>query len=308
MAKIPVGATIAHAYRFAFGEFLQILGVIWLPFVLGAAGSLLIIRQVVAAMNAITTQNAAAMGSDFLIVLPVYVVAFVFLAMEFAGVTKLALSLQQKPVYFYFSLGKPVWRLIGAYLLVIVIFVVAYIVTLIGAVIVGGISAAVVGVTVGAKSVVGIAAIVLVTALITLVFFGAMIYGLTRLTFLLAPVVIAEEKIGLGRAWSLGRGNFWRMFVIMLAIMLPVIAIEFAGIFALWGRDFMALGPGATPAQFMAAEARIIERSLSYIRSYWFIVYPLLLAFSAIFLGLICGARAYAYRALVPGENAEARS
>ena len=31
MKKIPVGATIAHAYRFAFGDFLKILGVMWLP-------------------------------------------------------------------------------------------------------------------------------------------------------------------------------------------------------------------------------------------------------------------------------------
>jgi len=31
MAKIPVGATIAHAYRFAFGDFVTIFRSIWLP-------------------------------------------------------------------------------------------------------------------------------------------------------------------------------------------------------------------------------------------------------------------------------------
>ena len=37
MAKIPVGATISHAYQFAFQKFFAVLGIVWLPWAILAA-------------------------------------------------------------------------------------------------------------------------------------------------------------------------------------------------------------------------------------------------------------------------------
>ena len=41
------------------------------------------------------------------------------------------------------------------------------------------------------------------------------IYAAVRLVFFLPAVVVAEEQIGLGRSWALGRGNFWRIIIVI---------------------------------------------------------------------------------------------
>ena len=48
------------------------------------------------------------------------------------------------------------------------------------------------------------------------------IYAAVRLFFFLPAIVVAENRIGLGRSWSLGGGNFWRIVVIFLLIVIPV--------------------------------------------------------------------------------------
>jgi hypothetical protein len=48
------------------------------------------------------------------------------------------------------------------------------------------------------------------------------IYTAVRLFFFLPAVVVAENRIGLGRSWSLGGGNFWRVVFVWLLIFLPV--------------------------------------------------------------------------------------
>lgn len=45
MNKISVGATIAHAYSFAFGKFPALLGIVWLPWVILITIGMLMSRQ-----------------------------------------------------------------------------------------------------------------------------------------------------------------------------------------------------------------------------------------------------------------------
>lgn len=305
MSKIPVGKTIAHAYRFAFGEFPQILGVIWLPFVLVSVAGFLVIQQMAAVMTAVTTQNLTGIGGHFLVIGPVYVVMFVFFAMQIVAVTRLGLGQQEKPAYFFFSLGKPVWRLIGAYLLVALIFIGVEIVLGIGLAIISAIAGAVVGATAGANDEAITRTFLLIGFLIFAIIFAVMMYVFTRLTFLLPSVVVAERRTGLGRAWSLGRGNFWRMFAILLAVMLPLLVIEFLA-FAFWSPDLLTMvKPGATPAEILAWDRRLMEQIVHYLEAYWFIALPVWLAVTTVYFGLLYGARAFAYRALVPAEGPE---
>jgi len=303
MDKIPVGQTVARAYSFAFKDFLKILGVIWVPFVIIMAGTLALGSQLKAFNVALTTRNFAALEPVLALLVPVYLIYFVFIAMQIVGITQVALGKRQGSPYFYFSVGAPLWRLIGAYLLVILLFVAAIFVVVFGAGIVAAIFTAVTGVTKGAKPS-GATAIVLGLGVLVLapVIYCAFIYALVRQTFLLTPVVIAEEKIGLRRAWSLGRGNFWRMFLIILALLVPFIIIE--GIFLL-GFMWHGLPPtaarGATPEQIQAWSEASTQRMLDY----WYLVYPIYLVISVVFYGYICGAQSFAYRALVPAEKAE---
>ena len=59
VSKIPVGATIAHAYRFAFGNFAQIASIVWLPWLILSAGAFLMRAQTLAFSNAIVTHDTA---------------------------------------------------------------------------------------------------------------------------------------------------------------------------------------------------------------------------------------------------------
>ncbi|HVP83260.1 MAG TPA: hypothetical protein VMS78_00940 [Rhizomicrobium sp.] len=306
MDKIPVGQTVARAYSFAFKDFLKIIGVMWLPFAIMMAGTLVLATQINVFTAAITTKNYAAVTQVVQVLLPAYVVFAILVVMQFVGLTELALGNRTGSPYFFFTLGKPLWRLIGAYLLVILIFIAAIAVFIIGSAMIAALFGAMTGATNGAKPsgaaaiVMGLGAIIGVIAA-----YCAFLYGLVRQTFLLTPVVIAEEKIGLRRAWSLGRGNFWRMFTILLAIIVPFIVLEMIFLFGFVWHGMPPVPPqGATKEQLAAWQAQNAANMTS-LQDHWYITLPLYLIISAIFYGYICGAQSFAYRALVPAEKAE---
>jgi len=296
MNKIPVGATIAHAYRFAFGKFPALLGIAWLPFAILIAGSLLVARQSILLSAAMAGRNFSGMGSTLLILLPFYIVTLVLTLMQFAGMTEEALGTRKGSRFFYFNLGRPLWRLAGTF----VLFLLVAIGMIIGAVVgvaaisfLGGLAG-----TVGR----GIA-----VAVGTIAIYLGLIYAWVRASFLLSPVAIAEDRIGLGRAWSLGKGNFWRVFLILLAILVPVTVIDILFMFGfVWDGMPPAAPAGATPAQLQAAQAAAQAWNAAMtarMTHYWFITYPFFLIFTLLFFGLIVGAQAFAYRALIPDHE-----
>jgi hypothetical protein len=304
MDKIPVGATIGHAYSFAFKDFLKILGVMWVPFVIMMAATLALGTQVTAFTNALTTKNFAEVSNVISVLGPAYILFLFLIVMQILGITELALGKRQgASPYFFFTLGKPLWRLIGAYLLVVLLLIAAILVFVFAAGILAAIFTGVTGVAKGAKpsgaaaGVLGLAVIIIVP-----IVYCAFIYGLVRQTFFLTPVVVAEERLGLRRAWSLGRGNFWRMFVIILALLVPFVILE--GVFLIefvWQGLPPTAAQGATPEQITAWSMNSATR----MQHYWFVLYPVYLIVSVIFYGYVCGAQAFAYRSLVPAEKAE---
>jgi hypothetical protein len=298
MGKIPVGATIAYAYRFAFGSFVKILGVMWLTWALMMVPAFLIMRQMTAFMSAAAAQDPGALLGAMPLFLALYILIILMLFVQIAGLTRLALGLPMPSPYYYFSLGKPVWRLVGACLLVALIAFVAAIVVGIVIGILGAITAIATGGGVSAAS-------GLVVIAITLIVYGVMIYGMVRLGFLLNPVVIAEERIGLKRAWQLGKGNFWRSFVVVLAIFLPLVVLELAWLYGPWGPGFpMPLAPNATAEQIAAYQASTMQWMDHFVHlftGYWYLFFPIGLAVGALFYGAMVGAQCFAYRALTQG-------
>ena len=300
MNKIPVGQTIGHAYSFAFKNFFSIVGLIWFPFAILAAGTAAMSMISVDFPRAIFSSDTAAMGHIWYMIVPFYVFATVLSCVLIVAITQYALGLRA-PSYFYFSLGKPVWRLFAAFVLVFLLIIAIAAVVAIGALLVGMAIAAATGITPGSKPTGGTAAMLGFGAIITFAaLYCGFIYVLVRQIFLLTPVVVAENRIGLGRAWKLGRGNFWRMFLILLAIILPIGAVEVA---VLFGFIMHGLPPtaaqGATPEQIAAWSAQ----NVAYMKQYWFVLAPCYFAFLTIIYGLLCGAQAFAYRALVPDET-----
>jgi hypothetical protein len=303
MQKIPVGATIAHAYRFAFGDFFRILGVMWLPLAIIWLPSLLMQRRMMALSAQFAAHDFSGIREIGSVLLPLYLAMFVFLFMQMIGIARLALGLQRGAVWFYFSLGKPVWRLIGSYLLVFVATVIGWLAVILGSALIGflaGLTAKLVN-----SSAFGVIMAIL-AGLCMISLWCGFLYCLVRLTFLLVPVVAAEEEgFALARSWTLGLGNFWRMFAILLVILVPFILLECIFVFGFMFKGVPFPPPHASADQAAAFQMALNANALTMMNNmyhYWYISFPLIIAVMVVLYGMAVGAQCFAYRALTQSE------
>ena len=304
MKKIPVGATIAHAYRFAFFDFFKILGVMWLPMAIMWLPGLLMKPQLMALSAQMGARNLSGFREMLWFLVPFYLVALIFAFMQFIGIAQLALGRRSGPAWFYFSLGKPVWRLIGSFLLFILAFIIGWLAALLGDLLIGYLLKLLVG-TIDNKAVATILGFLTVIVLIAP--WCALLYCAVRLSFLLVPVVAAEEDgSALARGWTLGLGNFWRMFAILLVILVPFLVLEFGFLFGVMFKGISFPPPHAPAEQMAAFQAAMNARALEMMNTmyhYWYISYPIAIAVFVVFYGASVGAQCFAYRALTEGEN-----
>jgi hypothetical protein len=289
--KIPVGATIAHAYRFAFGNFLTVLRAMALPLAVQLVLSIVIIDRTLPALKAMQTNDPSA-RSLLGPVLLLYPIALVLFFVQFTSVTEAALD-QPAKSWLYFPIGKKMWRLLGGFVLaalaiigLIAAFVLAGYLLLLP---VGGVLT--VSAPRAAKAVIRLAAAVVILAA-----YGGLIFLAVRFLFVLAPVNIAEQRLGVGRAWLLSRGNFWRAFLIVLAILIPVVVVEYAAMFAAAGWPPAPRGSGYQAVQ--AARLAWQTTALSAASHYWYIAIPLFAVVMVLYLGAGCAAQVFAYRKL----------
>jgi hypothetical protein len=98
------------------------------------------------------------------------------------------------------------------------------------------------------------------------------------------------------RAWHLSAGNFWRAFLIILAIMLPLSIIQYAFEVALVG--FPPVGRGMSKEAAQAAEMTWRIAELNALASRWYLSLPLTGVLMLFQFGAGCAAQAFAYRAL----------
>jgi len=178
--------------------------------------------------------------SGLLMVYPVsMLITLIFGGMAAAGMMAVALGLKQ-PGWVYFSFGAPVRRMIAATFLVDVLLVLLTVVLF--------------AVFLAASYGAGLplpppdapvlswitqpfqqftichivpnrcpaAGVQAGLGLLGFVEFCVLVYASIRVSFFLAPVVVGEEKIGIGRAWALGGGNFWRIATVMICTVLPI--------------------------------------------------------------------------------------
>jgi hypothetical protein len=217
--KIPFERTIAGAYRFAFTNILSIIGIGWFPFLLFVAlvsGLVMMLIPMfsglwIADANKIDEAKLGAVALPLIGALVLIILAWiVVIAMVNVGIMRKALGQHPTPVYFFFSLGAQVWRLIGSYLLVSLL---AW----------GIIALSVLAITAVSLALLKFAPSlqIFVTVLLGIAAFVWAIYALVRVQFFIPAVVVAENHIGITRSWTLGRGNFWRIVGISLIVTLP---------------------------------------------------------------------------------------
>jgi hypothetical protein len=302
---IPFEQTITGAYRFGFTKILSVIGVAWFPMLILAAiaggvgymfGPQLLdfFQHLPAAGDKPDPARAFEMfrllGLFYLIFLPAFIVVT---AMIRVGLMRKALGLIEGPVFVFFSLGAQVWRLIGAYILLMLALYALGIALAIGDVAVwGALHAAAPAAAAPVVTIVGIVAGCFV------------IYAFVRTFFFLPAVVVAEDLIGLGRSWELGGGNFWRIVGIVLIVYLPIgfaMSIVNSSIMQTIMPAIMQHAADAhTPAQSQAVVREMfgaLARVLPYFGGLWLVQ-------TVLTLGIDVGAVATAYRAVTGKEQA----
>ena len=291
MGKIPVGTTIGYAYGFTFGHLGQIIAQIWLPMLVVTAGGYFGAAPYYERFSrAAAENNPAAIGQAFTLLLLFAFVSLIFYAMIYVAVTRLALG-ETRPVNFiHFSLGVAEWRMCGAVLgLIFALFVIAAAVVVLAAGLVAGLIGGLakgLGVGLAKTAAVGIGGAIM------LIVYAALIYIAVRLSFLVAPVTVAEERISLVRGWQLSRGNFWRMAAVLAATLLPVALLMVGLEYAIVGGNVLVPKEAGDLAA-VASRMQQMKSHLPMISGLGFVLSPFM-------FGLTLGASAFAYRTLVP--------
>jgi hypothetical protein len=311
MAKIPVGDTINYAYTFTFGNILSILGLTWLPLAISAALGYYTMtlwfswvssfanfmpgqRPDPQAMMDMFSNMGSTVGIGFLAIL----VSLFLTAIVGVAVTMLALGMRSGTTYVHIAAGAPEWRVFGGYIRMFFAILGVYLVC-----VVGGVAAVFIGTSIG-EAIGGIVATVLIIALVCLA-----LLTIVRMSFLLVPSIVAEPgKGGLARSYHLTRGNFWRIVVVFIVLVLPVAMVTSAIQGAIIGSsafDLMAqMTPTADPAQQMQNLQTMLTQYMTALRDA-FLPLAIVGFFSSVVLsGLTYGGAAYAYRALAGTPDA----
>jgi hypothetical protein len=279
--KIPVDRAIADGYGFGFRHFLAVLGIVWLPylvFAIIAVGLVWLLAPGLPGMLGRQEFDISAMMGLARVAVLIAIVGFITGAMVTVGLQRKALGMQPRPVWFWFSLGLPVWRMAGA---LFVSFVVIFLVALVTAAICAAIWAAV-------RSLGG--AVWPLRILDVLAGCVAVIYVGCRLLFFLPAVVVAEESFGLERAWILGTRNVMRSFIVMVAVILPI-AVVFHLLFrAIFGSGTALQGTSALSMRDLARAVLLQFGAIGPLAIFYQVLERILLA------GVTNGAVASAYR------------
>jgi hypothetical protein len=281
MPKIPVLDTIRAAYQFTFAHLGAIIGLIWMPMILATVIGYLVLQRFFMAMaDAFASNNLAMMGPALLGLLSFALVALLLLAMMAAPVMQLALGSRKAGALLHFAFGPLEWRLFRAGLgitgFLFLILLVASMAT-----------AAAMG---GGSPRASLAA--------SLLFLACTLFFVLRFGFFAPAIAVAESEPVLPRSWLLSAGNFWRLFLVLVATLFPVrLAMVLIELGLEGPRQLEAeLFTNANSTALLAAHFHAIAQALPVKAGLVFLMAP-------VFLGLVLGAGAHAYRA-VRGEAA----
>jgi hypothetical protein len=280
MTKIPVAEAIRFAYTFAFGQIGAIIGLVWLPLIIVAFLQFLP-YALGTAYTAASASSAEAAGATF-INLAFSTTALVLYSMNMVSVTRQALGLRQGAASVHFSLGWPEWRMfVGIVICGLILTAAMGLYLILGSLLFSGQG--------GSAVMSGLATVYAIAG------FGALVWFALRLVFVLAPIIVAEERIDLVRAFLLMRGNVWRALAIALAVTVPLVIVECIAVGVIAGPGFFAPLPGNT-ATALAQRFRQLDQHLPALIG-------LTLMLTPFNLGLTLGASSFAYRTLVPPRN-----
>ena len=277
--RLPVAAAIRDAYRFTFEHLGAIIGLIWLPMIIGTVlGFFIKQRAYLIFANALASGNDARLGPAMLGLL-FYGLAFLLLtAMMAVPVTELALGKRQSGTLARFAFGPAEWRLFKSSLGLMAFLMASLVV-----------AALVLKLAVPAAMQMG-------AAVFANLFMAAWLLFLAmRLGFLMPTIAVSEDAAILPRSWKLSAGNFWALLAVMLGAVGPVLLL--AALVEMLIQGQAGITPGLQgPASMMAAQLNSASQNMPLTAGLDFLMAPLV-------MGQMLGAAAAAYRALAGRDN-----
>lgn len=290
MTKIPMGPTIAAAYRFIFTGLERIIGVIWLPIIVLTIGDYFVNGQYLTGMaNALEANDATQVAPVLAGIVGYGLIKLLLIAVIGVGLTREILAPLQRPMFLRFSFGGAELRfaiaVLGIYALLFLVFVICFV---LGTILGGSVPGGGLGMAGGQKAI-GFG------LLLVLLCSPALIYVFLRLAFLVAPCVTLEGRFGIERSWELTKGNIGRIFVIILAVVVPLVlvnaALQAAVMGPSGGEGLNLFAAKAEQTRQTAENLRQMAQHLPLLMGIQFVIAPFV-------YGLLFAAPAYVYRAL----------
>jgi len=234
--KLPVFKAVGMTFAFVLAHWLDLLKIMWLPLVLVIGVSAFIAPSYMQSMMAVGGGGAtdpeaamAAMSAALPMALLLFVVSIAAYLIIFAGILKLVIRGEKPSLPFYLGFGSDEWRLLGTWVLLMLIFIGVEIV----AGIVGGLATGL------AISVPGGGAYIAIA--IGFVIFVALCWVGLRFS-LATPAAIGAQTIGIGPSWNTSKGNVWALFFYWLIWGLIFFIVEVVLITILMPGYFQAMG------------------------------------------------------------------
>jgi hypothetical protein len=277
MSKIPVGQTVAFAYKFLFGRIGRILRVTWIAALITAIVSFGTQSYFLQHEAELTAQNLGAVGTYLGILLGGMLLVVFVSGIAAIGVTREAFGFSTGTGPIYFPVGRTEWRMFGANLRyalgVSALLILWYAVSWIGLRLAG----VEIGPNFDPNTIERTPPFYAALALSAALFLYAVVSAL-RMGFFLAATIAAETRGGVRRAHDLTRRNLWRVVAVLLSVVFPILVLFAIRDAAISGGGELAVGQRAA----LQAIGAIISVLLS---------------------GVFYGAAAYAYRSLVGEER-----
>jgi hypothetical protein len=289
MKKIPVGPTIAFAYRFLITEIGTIVGIAWLPAVLSSTVSYF--ARLYAAQNRalLDAGDPQAAGIYLLLSLASLLVLLFVSSMVAVAITRVVMGQERPPgtLLLYFAAGPTEWRMLAANFRFL--FGASALIAL--AVLISLAAFFLSGTPLDAPDQVRATPATILAGMISWVVLLYSIATILRIGFLLPGTVVAEDKGGLRQSHELTRGNFWRIFAIALALGLPLFLLLLGGEAAVLrsalGPDFMRMNS----TEFFQKAGEAMDAKLLPWQIFSAVVFILA-------SGLVYSGAAFAYRAI----------
>ena len=291
MQNIPVGQTIALAYRFLLAEIGTIVGLCWFPALLSSLASYL--TALYAGLHSAEIQAGDFQARfAYLLMSGLGIAITIFAASVMAvAVTRHVLGRRATGVVAYFAVGPVEWRMFGA----IVRYLAASAGLIIAAILVSAAGFSIAGVPVNAAAPVRATAPNIIAGLVAWAAFIAAFIGMLRIGFFIPPTIVAEQHGGLKRSFELTQGNVLRAFAVIAVLGAPVLLLLLGGEAVLLRS---ALGPRLyemNPTEFFERASAAMQQKLLPWEIFTAVVFILGSA-------LIYGGCAIAYRARVGGD------